>query len=186
MPCLFFMTDGERVASPEKVIAQMPAGSAVIIRDYDKHDREAYALKLIQLAKKHKLVTLVAGDVGLARQVKADGVHLPEYMLWQTAPNFTGFSIATAACHSVKALKRAAALGVDAATFSPIYPTKSHERAQAKGVSCLSATLKVPHIPAMVALGGITRERARMLSHLPLVGIAGIGGIGKFAHKKTS
>jgi len=174
LPHLFFMTDATRIKNPEAVIAALPTGSAIIIRDYDIDNRKDHAKSLIKLAKSRGLITLVAGDAKLARRVRADGLHLPEYMLWQAAPVLTGFAFVTASCHSVKALKRAAALGVDASTFSPIYPTRSHVGAQAVGVSRLSATLKVPNIPAVIALGGITRERLRLLSYLPLLGIAGI------------
>jgi len=176
VPCLFFMTDAKRITNPEHVITQLPKGSAVIIRDYDLHDRKVHADKLIKLAKKSGLMTLVAGDAELARHLKADGLHLPEFMLWQAAANYTGFTIVTASCHTIRALKRAATLGVDAATFSPIYPTESHVGAKNKGVSYLSAILKIPHIPNVIALGGINAKRERLLARLPIAGIAGISG----------
>lgn len=173
---LALMTDQHRLPAPEQAIARLPAGSIVILRDYGHPDRSAIARALRPMCRKAGCWFLVAGDAALARTVKADGVHLPEYMLRQRPLNLRGFALITAACHNRQALGRAARLGVDLAIVSPVFPTDSHPGAPVLGVHRL-ARLRHGQTMAVAALGGISTATAGRLRALNLSAVAGISGI---------
>ncbi len=71
------MTDRRRIPNPEPILRAMPAGSAVIYRDYDDPHREATARRFQAICAVRGVVFLVAGDAALAERVGADGVHWP-------------------------------------------------------------------------------------------------------------
>jgi len=168
-----FISHCDRVADVFAVVEGLPAGSIVICRDYDHPDRYGFAQSLRQTTWSRRQILLVAGDVGLARAVQADGVHLPEYQL--TRPKPAGFRLVTAACHTRAALTRAADLKVDMALVSPVFPTRSHDGAQTLGLHRFSRLIAGADVP-LAALGGITPKTAKKLRPLGLAGVAAIDG----------
>ena len=178
---LVFMTDQTRVPNPHEVCQALPSGSIIILRDYDRPDRKALALQLKNICRKHGLFFLVAGDLALASAAKADGVHLPEYMLfdYRTNRQLKKFSLITAACHNRKALNRAAAIGIDAALVSPLFKTNSHVGVKGMGIHAFSRLTDRCEL-AIVALGGISIHNAGTLKGLCIDGIAAIEGIAEY------
>lgn len=168
-----FITHTGRVPDPLSVVTGLPPGSIVICRDYDYRDRPALASSLRAVTLARRQIFLVAGDVALARAVRADGVHLPEYMLRRPRPR--GVRFITAACHSRAALKRAADMGLDLAFVSPVFPTQSHEGALTLGVHRFSRLIKGMRLP-IAALGGIKPTTAKKLHVFNLAGVAAIDG----------
>ncbi|UTW55450.1 thiamine phosphate synthase [Kordiimonas sp. SCSIO 12610] len=175
---LVFMTDQGRVSDLERVLYSLPEGSIVILRDYECPDRDVLAANMCSICRKRGLYFLVAGDFTLAQKVKADGVHVPEYMLfdYRTARQFKGVSMVTAACHSQKALTRAASLGVSAAFVSPVFATNSHKGARPMGIHAFSRLIAKTRIP-IIALGGISFGTVGRLKSINIAGIAAIDGI---------
>lgn len=176
LPGLIFITDHKRVPHGEAVIAALPAGSAVIIRDYDHNDRAQYALKLVQIAHRHGVRALVAKDSDLARNIGADGFHMPEYQLNAPMPPRQGFSLVTAAAKSLKSMQRAADIGVDMVLYSPIFKTRSHIGAKAKGIHLLARVIDHAPLP-VAALGGINEKTEKKLKGINIAAIAAIDGL---------
>lgn len=172
VPHLVFITDEERVPNPFEVCEQLPAGSIVICRDYDHVDRVGLAKNLRRITKDLQQFLLIAGDTELARDIDADGLHLPEYML-ASPPNLAAFGLISAACHNRRALLRAERLGVDFALVSPVFETDSHPGAGCLGIHRFARLIKGVKVP-IAALGGIKASNAARLRPLNLMGIAAV------------
>lgn len=178
LPPLLFLTDETRVPDPRPALDRLPADCAVVFRHYGATNRERLAAELARACKKQGRVFLVAGDVELARAVKADGLHLPEAMLnerndWRAIwPS----GLLTAAAHSSLTLHEACVAGCDAALLSPVFATVSHPDKGALGEDMFRLLTKNAALP-VYALGGITNETAPRLIASGAVGLAAIGGL---------
>lgn len=181
LPRLLLMTDPERLPDPLPVIARLPKGiSAVIYRDYGRTDREGYGRIVRDFCRARGIRFLVAGDLALAIRLKADGLHLPEYLVGGLGGRGrlrrprAGF-IVTAAVHGEGAARRAGAMGVDALVVSPVFPTASHPEAAVLGSRGFRRISVAGGRPAY-ALGGLDPDNARRLRGMDLAGLAGISG----------
>lgn len=178
LPRLWFLTDRNRVPDPDKILAALPAGSGVVVRDYGYDNRPSLATGLTTIAKARRLVLLVAGDPVLAEAMGADGFHAPERDL----PRLKALRIAcphwliTAAAHSPAAIAQAAKGGADAVFVSPVFATASHPDAPHLGVDRLRRIVEQSALP-VIALGGVDGETVDQLDGLPLAGIAAIGAL---------
>lgn len=169
---LVFMTDRRRIAQPEPVMRAMPAGSAVIFRDYDDPRRENLARRYRAICKGRGVLFLVAGDARLAAAIGADGLHLPGGGRSKTNP--AGPGVICVACRAAADLDRAGALGADVALLSPVFPTLSHPEADHLGPARFRALARAAPLP-VIALGGVDETRASLLRGANVVGIAAIG-----------
>lgn len=178
------MTDAERCPNPAGVIETLPENSAVIFRDYRMPHREALAGRLARLCRTRGVMFLVGGDARLAGRVGADGLHLPEWSLGsapfsiQTPPK--GF--VTASAHNIRALARAALLGVDAVLLAPAFHTASHPERRGLGIHRLQRLMAYSTLP-VYALGGMTEAKMKHLP--PMDRLAGVAGISLFMKKKA-
>jgi len=180
LPAFIYIADRGRTGDPGAVVERLPAGGAVLLRDYAARDRQAVARRLARTCRRRRLAFIVAGDERLARAVGADGLHLPEHRtLHRPAAVRRPGTIMTAAAHDLTALRRAAAAGADAALVSPVFPTASHPDARTLGPVRLAALARRSALP-VYALGGID---ARTAARLRGTGVAGIAAIGGFAEK---
>lgn len=123
LPRAWLLTDPRLESSA--VVPRLPKGVGVIVRDYDHPNRLDHCRKLIAACKARGHAVLIAGDPGLARTHRADGVHCPERMVRPYRRPFRTFYV-TAAAHSIPALIRAQRCGVDAIFLSPLFATRSH------------------------------------------------------------
>lgn len=171
---LAFFTDAARIAAPEPILRALPAGAAVIFRDYDCKRREARARRYLSIARARGVFFLVGADAALARRVGADGVHLPAHLLARFARPLTG--LLTAACHDACDLRLARAIGADAAFLSPVFPTESHPGAEHLSPARFRALAAEARLPVL-ALGGVDETNARLLAG---PNVAGFGAIGAF------
>ncbi len=165
------MTDAARAPEPELVARAMPAGSAIILRDYDLPARRALARRLCAIARSKGVLFLVGEDAALARAIGADGVHLPS---WAAAPDNRSGLIVTRACHTERDLLESADRGADIALLSPVYSTGSHVGAPSLGADefrRLAATAPIP----VLALGGVDERNATALAGPNVAGFAAIG-----------
>ena len=181
MPPMFYMTDQERAPDPLLSINQLGPGTGVIFRHYDTKSRFELGLTVKNACRDRGCLFLVAGDPSLAHKLNADGLHLPEYMLlnpplkirlWRQRSN----KILTASAHSQKALVKCAALPIDAALLSPVFPTDSHLNKKTLGISKFQRLARQTHVP-IYALGGINDKNAIQLINSPAIGIAGISAL---------
>ena len=176
LPPLILMTDAARLPDPLATAARLPAGAAVILRDYDAPGRVALAAALSALCRARRLRLLVAADAELAARVGADGLHLPEGLVPRMPRRWPRDWLITAAAHSPAALRRAWRAGADAALLSPVFATASHPNAPTLGVLRFAAWANEAPLP-VYALGGINADTARRLIDSRAVGLAGIGGM---------
>ncbi len=174
LPVLVLMTDEARLKDPLAAARALPKGSIVIVRSRDAAKRWDLALALRKIARARSLFLLIAGDVALAAQIGADGVHLPERRIGEAAAIRARYKmLVTAAAHSLAVLRRAGY--IDALILSAVFATASHPGRAALGA--VRANLMVRQAPVPVyALGGITTRNARLLSGF--CGIAAIGALG--------
>lgn len=192
MPALVLMTDRARLADPAPLLAALPAGSAVIVRDLDPARAAAEVQRLQALPAASALIVMIA----LAhppRRALADGYHIPERSLrhWRRTDlaRLRPLTV-TASAHGLAGLRAAARLGASAALLSPVFPTLSHPGARTLGPYRFAALVRAAAVP-VIALGGIHSGNARRLRGLGAAGIAGIGvftsaGIGVFTNAGSS
>jgi thiamine-phosphate pyrophosphorylase len=146
--------DEENASLPNKNVTH------ILLRGYHLKNRRIWAEKLAKQAKRKGLFVLMAGDYNLARKIKADGLHLPEYLLSQ--PRFWHKKTAnnwqiSAACHSIRAIRLAEKMQVNFAFLSPVFKTSSHPEAKPLGTlrfARLCAQAKIP----IIALGGAENQ----------------------------
>ncbi|MFN3959192.1 MAG: thiamine phosphate synthase [Parvularculaceae bacterium] len=170
---LAFMTDGRRIADPEPVLRALPAGSAVIFRDYDHSRRAAIARRFLSICRGRGVLFLVAGDQRLAAAVGADGVHWPAG--GRTADvRARAPGLVSVACHGAADLARARRLGADVALLSPVFPTRSHQEAEHLGPARFLAIAAASPLPVL-ALGGVDATNAALLDGRNVAGLAAIG-----------
>lgn len=165
------------VADPFAVIAKLPRNSVVIIRDYDHPQRKHYANEIIRFAHKFHIKALLAGDVGMAQVLHADGVHLPEYRTKELVkirrehPRW----ILSAALHTVKTSPHSGRGFADFLLFSAVFASESHPERNPIGIRAL-ATVMRNSSPAVIALGGICPKNIRFLKITNPYGMAAIRG----------
>lgn len=183
LPGLIFITDRHAQPSPEEVIGKLPAGSMVILRDYGYEGRRELGEALHYISKARNIKFLVAGDLTLALNLGADGIHLPEYMMKEAAKirkEHPALFI-TAATHDEIAVMTAVNMELNAVLLGPVFPTKSHpetinDASLTVGISRLAAICKKCNI-AIYALGGINEKTARLLFDTGVAGIAATRGL---------
>lgn len=191
---LAFLTDRRRIANPELIIEALPAGAAVIYRDYDDPARETIARRFASICKRRSVLFLVAGDLALARSVEASGLHLPSRLLSFFSPQAaekpaprnsfppkivekdeeTARFVITAACHSAEELAIARKLGADLAFLSPVFATSSHPDAEHIGANRFKALAMTSLVPVL-ALGGVNGINATLLGGPTVCGFGAIG-----------
>lgn len=168
LPKLWLMTDERFGDKLLPSIAALPRGSGIIFRHYslDPAARRTLfeAVRRIAVSKRHWLI--VAGDAGIAHASKIDGYHGR-----QRAKGFH-----TAPVHSLREAIAAQKAGAGLLFVSPVFATRSHAGARALGsvrFGLLIRGLKTP----VIALGGMTKARARGLAAMKIYGWAGIDAL---------
>ncbi len=178
LPRLWLVTDPDRLTDPLATARGLPAGSGIIYRGFGRRNAEHEARALRKLAKERGLVLLIGADAQLAARIGADGVHLPERMMAR-APRlraqYRGW-ILTAAVHNRLALERAAALRLDGALLSVVFPSQSPSAAKPIGPMRLARYVRCSGLP-IVALGGITTKTGPRLLSTGVYGLAAIEGL---------
>ena len=175
LPNLLFFTDPERVPDPERVAERLPAGAAVVFRAFGAANAAARGRRLREITRRRGLALLVGADAGLALEVEADGLHLPERLAAQ-APDLRATHpdwLITLAAHDRNAAVVGAAAGVDALVVSPIFPSRSPSAGAPLGVEGLRRIVEVVETP-VYALGGVRADTASLLLETGIVGIAAV------------
>ena len=158
---LAFLTDTRRLKDPALIIEHLPAGAAVIFRDYQAPDRETLGVELAKRARANKVLFYVAGDMGLANKCYADGVHFPSFMAPGRGARVTD-RLLSISCHSQEELEMAATLKADSVFLSPVFATNSHPNASYLGAERFLQLASISRMP-VIALGGVTAENALTL-----------------------
>ncbi|MFN4283651.1 MAG: thiamine phosphate synthase [Alphaproteobacteria bacterium] len=182
LPSLILMTDARRAHDPVADVLRLPQGAAVIYRHYElmPQARLALARVLRDATKARKVKLLIADDMRLALDVRADGLHFSEPALKRAGTRLRKLPhwLVTAAAHSLPALRRAAKAGVTAALLSPVFVTMSHPGATPLGALRFAAMVQSGGLP-VYGLGGINDRNARRLRGSGAAGVAAIDGLSR-------
>jgi thiamine-phosphate pyrophosphorylase len=181
-PVVHLLTDRRLDADPAAraaaALAGLPPGSvAVHLREKDLGGRELLALAraLAVVCRAHRQLLVVNDRIDVALAAGADGVHLPAAGVSPADARrlLPPGALVGVSCHSAADVGRARDGGASYAFFSPIFDTPSKRAFGAPlGVEALrsAASLGLP----LVALGGVTPERAPALFAAGARGVAAI------------
>ena len=166
IPVLWLFTDPARVPDLRRAVAGLPRGGAgVVFRHDGTSGRETLAHAIAQQCRALGLAMVVAGDARLAASVGA-GIHLRGGR-WPSGHSgwLRRTAWVTSSAHDRAGLVRARRAKASLIFLSPVWPTLSHPGASTLGlvrwvgIARSSASAGVP----VLALGGVTGRRARML-----------------------
>lgn len=159
LPNLWLLSDARNDARLEQALRSLPAGSGFVYRHYHlapEPRRERYAV-LAQIARECGHRVVLSGSAGEARAWGAHGLYGPARRI---GPGDGRLRIATA--HDARGIEAANAIGADAVTLSPVFPTRSHPDAPTLGPMRFRALAARARMP-VIALGGMTAARAEEL-----------------------
>ena len=134
-----------------------------------KDQMMTFAKQVIMLARAYDAKVLISEDIALARQLGADGVHLPSQSLLMLKTKPEGMIVA-ASTHNAIELAHAQALDLNFVVLSPVKSTLSHPEANPLGWQRFAKLAENITLP-IYALGGMA------LSDLPLALSNGARGV---------
>lgn len=145
IPRVWLMTDPRMGDDLWRALERVPRGGGVVFRHYGVAGREALLARVAKVARRRRLVLVVAG-------ARTGHVHNGR----------TTYGLKTASAHTRREAVAAIRSGTDAVFLSPVFATRSHPGAPALGrirFGLVSRGLGVP----VIALGGMDAGRARTL-----------------------
>jgi thiamine-phosphate diphosphorylase len=197
-PVLCLVTDRQRLAPGADAGAQVDALIACVtaaalagvdLVQVRERDLEGCALmrlvhRCVQAVRGSRTRVLVNDRVDVALAAGAHGVHLPGHgvpapRVRQMTPR--GFLVGRSVHHATEAEQVVREGGVDYLLFGTVFPTPSKAGIDPAGVAGLEAAVAAVPVPVL-AIGGITLERAPQIAH---AGAAGFAAIGLFADACT-
>jgi len=165
LPGIWLFSDERIAASMVELAALLPPGSGIILRHdgLAKGERWRLARRLMRIARVRGLALLLAGAPAEARRWAMDGVHLRQHRAGEAARARRLGLFVTMPVHDGREARRARRARAAAVFISPLHPTRSHPDAPALG---RAAWLRLARLSATqaIALGGMTRARARALN----------------------
>lgn len=172
LPHLWLISDARNDTRLERALAALPRGSGLIFRHYHLPDGERLARfrALRRIAKARGHCVILADSALTAREWGADGTYGAPRSLY---PRRRGL-IHLATAHDLRELGLARRLGADAALLSPVFPTRSHPGGAVLGPVRFRLLARQARLP-VIALGGMTAERARGLRWPCWSAIDGLG-----------
>ena len=155
LPRLWLMTDERQGDKLWTALERLPAGSGVVFRHHSLPERERRSLfeEVRTVARRRRLVLVLAGPPRLARAWRADGVHGRQ-------PGRAG--LRTAPAHDVQEIRAAERVGADLVFVSPAFPTRSHPGQRTLGPIRFRLLARASRVP-VAALGGVNARRAQRL-----------------------
>ena len=171
LPAIWLVTDARNDARLEQALRRLPRGSGLIFRHYHLHGaaRRARFEALARLARARGHLVVLAGTVVEARRWGADGFYASPRKLH---PGRAGL-LAIATAHSLREIGQANRSHADAILLSPVFPTRSHPGAPSLGATRFRLLARHARMP-VVALGGMSKRRARALAWKNWAAIDGI------------
>jgi thiamine-phosphate pyrophosphorylase len=169
--CQLYLISPQQVggAFPERLQEALGAGPVAAfqfrVKDVDQHEAARLAEPLQRICEAHDVAFIVNDDMGLAKRLGADGVHLgqgdgdP-----REARRLLGPSVQIGVtCHDSRHLAmEAGEAGADYVAFGAFFPTSTKETFHRPEPSILGWWSTVFELPC-VAIGGITPENGRVL-----------------------
>ena len=174
MPSIWLMTD-ERVPADMLLAsaARLPQGQGgIVFRHYRTAPGERRALfdRVAEVARRRRLMLLLAGSAREAAAWGADGWH------GRGEGGSARPLLHSMAVHDARELRVAERAGADFIFLSPLFATRSHPRGRVLGRMGFAALAHKAVMP-VVALGGVRGGHRRMLKGLGASGWAAIDGL---------
>jgi thiamine-phosphate pyrophosphorylase len=183
LPRVHAFTEEELIGEPDfgvRAAAIAAAGSAVALHARAEHASTAaltaLTLRLLSLARPPEAAVFVSRRADLAAAVGAAGVQLrsgdlsPSQIRRFFPGGWLGRSV-----HSDAEAQSAAEEGCDFLVVGSVYPTLSHPELSPQGLDLVHSTAKLG-LP-VIAIGGITPERAWEVQQAGAYGVAAIGAL---------
>lgn len=123
-------------------------------KDWPRDVVEAFAQRVIALARPFDARVLVNQDIALAHMIGADGVHLTAAQL-ESLEDRPDVLWCGASCHSAAELRLAEKIGADFAVLGAVRPTPSHPETQPLGWEGFRDAAAGASIP-VYAIGGMS------------------------------
>jgi 8-oxo-dGTP diphosphatase len=165
LPPLYAVTNATEAGGPSALLARLPALLeqgvrliAVCEPDLAPDQRIALARRIVTLAQPYRARCLMAGSCLEAQRAGAAGVHSTARDLRRLSAR-PPVDLWVASCHDEADLRRAAALGADAAILSPILPCRANPGRSPIGWQALRALAETAPLP-VYARGGLTAAHA--------------------------
>jgi thiamine-phosphate pyrophosphorylase len=170
-PCQLYLISplqvgGDFPARLEEALTGGPvAAFQMRVKGVDQHKAAQLAEPLQRICAAHDVAFIVNDDMGLAKRIGADGVHLGQ---GDGDPREARALLGPSAqigvtCHDSRHLAmEAGEAGVDYVAFGAFYPTSTKETSHRPDPSILGWWSRLFEIPC-VAIGGITAENGRAL-----------------------
>ena len=161
LPLVWLISDERNDAGLEAALKRLPRGSGFIYRHYHLGDPERWERfrKLRHVAKAHGHTVILSDSAITAKEWGADGIYGSPRSLW---PRREGL-LHLATAHNLNELGLANRLGADAVLLSPVFATNSHPGGATLGPARFRLLSQHSAAP-VIALGGMTSERARILN----------------------
>lgn len=126
--------------------------------------------KVVKLAQPFGARVLLNGNVGLARELGAHGVHLTSSQLMALQAKPEGL-LCAASCHNEPELQQAQKLNLDFVVLGPVLPTLTHPDVGTMGWERFAQLAQNASLP-VYALGGLQPQDIRMAWQSGAHGIA--------------
>jgi thiamine-phosphate pyrophosphorylase len=164
LPKIWLMTDPRLDDCLLAAVRKLPMGSGVVFRHYQLPTDERLFLfrKIRRICRRRGHVLLLAGQSDWA----ADGVH----GRGRVHPT----QILTMPVHNARELSKAHRMRADLVFLSPLFATRSHPGAQALGMFQFATLARLAAPAKVIALGGMTQNRAHTVTKRVAYGWAGI------------
>jgi 8-oxo-dGTP diphosphatase len=135
----------------------------------------SFAKKVIALAKPFNAKVLISEDISLARELSADGVHLPSQSLLMLKTKPSGLMVA-ASCNNKTELAHAEALALDFVLLFPVKSMLREPKMEPLGWQKFSEMTQEITLP-VYALGGLTLTDLPVALSYGARGVAFQGGV---------
>lgn len=161
------MTDPRFRKGLLSAIQRLPAGSGVVYRHYQLAGEERRKLfgQVRRICRRRGHTLLLAGTQQEAMHWQADGFH----------GRMAGkVGLHSAPVHDIREMQHTRRSGAQLLFLSPLYSTRSHPGKRAIGLHRFNQLAKLAKPTKIIALGGMTRNRARSLNAKTIHGWAAI------------
>jgi len=175
LPKIWLMTDERLGDDLLPAIQRLPARSGVIFRHYHLKAAARKSLfgQVMRICRRRGHVLMLAGDERTAMHWHADGFHQRSRRaarLLHSAP-----------IHDTREIAGVKAARPDLVFLSPIFATNSHPGVRSLGPLSFNRLAKLASSSRIIALGGMNRRNAQMLSPRLIHGWAAIDAFKKKA-----
>ncbi|MXO75684.1 thiamine phosphate synthase [Altererythrobacter aerius] len=170
LPDLWLLSDARNDELLPRALRALPPGSAFVFRHYhlDPRSRRARFDELVPLIADGGHLAILSGSDDEAKAWGAAGSYGPPEAVGD-APDL----LRIAAAHDAHEIAHANAAGADAVMLSPVFATRTHPNVQPLGAERFHALAALAEMP-VIALGGMTPERARELGWTRWAAIDGL------------